>query len=208
MNGSYSLLQVAPVFLQQKFFRQNRQNRQKFFRQQPYRSILQIGGVVATVLMGLGLNPAIAPAQPQQNVPNQDLLNAHNRYRQAVGVPPLTWSSSLAASAAEWATTLAQQGTFRHDPNNAAGENIWMGTAGAFSPTQMVDAWGREQAQFVPGTFPNVSRTGNWADVGHYTQIVWRQTTTVGCAIARNQRHDILVCRYSPPGNVRGQAPF
>ena len=43
---------------------------------------------------------------------------------------------------------------------------------------------------------------------GHYTQIVWRSTVEVGCAVARSGLHEVWVCRYSPPGNVVGQRPY
>jgi hypothetical protein len=58
---------------------------------------------------------------------------------------------------------------------------------------------------FVPGVFPAVSRTGNWIDVAHYTQIVWPTTTRVGCAIYSSRSWDFLICRYSPSGNIDGR---
>lgn len=83
-----------------------------------------------------------------------------------------------------------------------------MGTTQRFSYSQMVDSWGNEKKDFVRGNFPNVSSTGNWTDVGHYTQVVWRNTTEVGCAIASDGRNDYLVCQYNPPGNFTGQPVF
>ena len=84
-----------------------------------------------------------------------------------------------------------------------------MGTDGAFSLTQMVDTWGQEKQNFRNGTFPNVSTTGNWFDVGHYSQMVWRNTKRVGCAgVTGSDGYYRLVCRYSPPGNVIGQRAF
>ena len=65
--------------------------------------------------------------------------------------------------------------------------------------------WIAEKAYYRNGQFPNVSRTGNWADVAHYTQVVWRGTTHVGCAIYPTRNWDYLICRYSPPGNVGGR---
>jgi hypothetical protein len=49
-----------------------------------------------------------------------------------------------------------------------------------------------------------VSRTGDWSQVAHYTQIVWPATQRVGCATASNRSNDYLVCRYLPAGNVVG----
>jgi hypothetical protein len=69
----------------------------------------------------------------------------------------------------------------------------------------MVDGWIEERKDYVPGRFPDVSRTGQWGDVGHYTQLIWSKTTSVGCAIATGADDDVLVCRYSPPGNFVGE---
>lgn len=73
-----------------------------------------------------------------------------------------------------------------------------MGSAGYFSAEDMVGGFLPERAQFRAGTFPQVSRTGNWADVGHYTQIIWPRTTEVGCAVTKGAAMDFLVCRYKP----------
>jgi uncharacterized protein YkwD len=137
-----------------------------------------------------------------------DILTTHNSYRSAVGVAPLTWSDSLARDAQAWANQLASTGAFNHAQNTGQGENLARGTSGAYSAKALVDLWGAEKRFFKQGIFPNVSTTGNWADVGHYTQIVWRNTTQVGCGLASGGGNDTLVCRYSPPGNFTGQAPF
>lgn len=144
-----------------------------------------------------------------QNSMAQEILNAHNQYRAEVGVPPLTWSDTLASEAQEWANYLSSNGLFEHSGTSGQGENLWMGTSGAFSFTQMIESFGSEKQYFVPGTFPDVSSTGNWADVAHYTQMVWRNTTEVGCAgVDGSDGNYRLVCRYSPPGNVVGQPVF
>ncbi|NJK59664.1 MAG: hypothetical protein HC918_04605 [Oscillatoriales cyanobacterium SM2_1_8] len=157
--------------------------------------------------------PQPNPTNPSSNQTTAAWLQAHNQYRTAVGVPPLVWSEALAAAAQGWANALAAAGgrELRHSTRSqrsGQGENLWMGTAGAFSATNMVDGWGSEQRFFRVGVFPNVSTSGNWADVGHYTQIIWRNTTQVGCGLATGSGNDILVCRYSPPGNVTGQPVF
>ena len=104
------------------------------------------------------------------------------------------------------AQRLAASRQFRHC---GSGENLWMGTAGRFSPTQMAELWAAERRDFRPGTFPKVSRSGNWQAVGHYTQMVWRTTTTLGCAAATGADGlTRLVCHYAPPGNIIGQPVF
>jgi hypothetical protein len=140
----------------------------------------------------------------------QEILNAHNKYRKQVGLPPLRWSNQLEADAKQWAAQLTKNQTFQHAKNrNEQGENLWMGTSHHYSFTQMVDKWGDERKHFKHGTFPNVSSTGKWSDVGHYTQIVWKDTSHVGCAGFDGPDGKYrLVCRYKAPGNVNGQKPF
>jgi Cysteine-rich secretory protein family len=135
----------------------------------------------------------------------EEILNAHNKYRAEVGVEPLQWSEDLAASAQQWADQLAQTGRFEH---SGSGENLAQGSTGAFSVTQLVDMWGGEKQYFINGTFPDVSSTGNWMDVGHYTQVVWRNTTEVGCGLASGNGNDVLVCHYNLAGNFMGQPVY
>lgn len=88
------------------------------------------------------------------------------------------------------------------------GENLWAGTRNYFNPDDMVGAWAREKRYFRQGTFPANSTTGKVEDVGHYTQLVWRQTAEVGCARAAGAAEEVLVCRYANPGNYEGGKPF
>jgi hypothetical protein len=148
-------------------------------------------------------------AQSHGEALDHRLLAAHNRERAALNLPALRWNTDLARGAAEWSQRLAAGSRVEHATGGSGqGENIWMGTAGRFAPETMVEAWLDEKAHFTPGTFPRVSRTGRWADVGHYTQMVWRDTSDVGCAVARGRQADVLVCRYARPGNVVGRVPF
>lgn len=142
---------------------------------------------------------------------SQRLLAAHNRERATLALPPMRWDAGLAASAQRWADHLAATGRFEHAPESRTepqGENLWAGTRGYYSPEAMVEGWIREKRYFKQGLFPHVSTTGEVADVGHYTQVVWRATGQVGCATAASAREDILVCRYSEAGNYLGEEPF
>ncbi len=152
----------------------------------------------------------IPHTQPPASEARQ-LLLSHTTERARLGLPPLKWNPALASDARKWARVLLSRGELEHaSPNErrGQGENLWMGTAGAWNAEGMVDMFLDERRYFRPAAFPNVSLTGHWSDVGHYTQIVWRETTEVGCALDRARGLDVLVCRYYPAGNVLGQTPY
>lgn len=135
------------------------------------------------------------------------LLIRHNLERGLKGAQPLRWSPALAQEAEVWAERLANENRFEHSDHSTrrgAGENLWMGSMGYYDADQMMDTFLDERRLYRPGAFPQVSITGQWEDVGHYTQIIWPQTEEVGCAVAHNQAFDILVCRYWPAGNTVG----
>jgi Cysteine-rich secretory protein family len=137
------------------------------------------------------------------------MLADHNRVRRDFGVPALAWDDALAAEAAAYARTLAAANRFEHSRRvpgaRIEGENLWMGTHSAFAYTEMTGSWIEEGADYRDGAFPNVSRTGSWHDVGHFTQMIWGGTQAVGCGLAGNRDYEYLVCRYFPAGNVMGE---
>lgn len=143
---------------------------------------------------------------------DERLLAAHNRERSAAGIPALAWDKALAAEAAAWGGALAASGEFEHAPDRGGedpqGENLWAGTRGAYAPEEMVDGWIEEKRYFRAGRFPDNSVTGDFADVGHYTQLMWRDSDRVGCALAEGAEEEVLVCRYRTAGNVVGERPF
>lgn len=170
-------------------------------------------GVSAACLLGATLLGGTVHARPSGGVDGSQfpsrVLHAHNSARAAAGVPLLSWDTELGSEAAKYALQLAFSDMFAHSSPQArrgAGENLWMGTRGAFHVNAMVADWLSEGQMFRAGVFPTVSRSGKWEDVGHYTQIVWPTTQRVGCALATNARSDFLVCRYWPAGNVQGVA--
>ncbi|HEX2804291.1 MAG TPA: CAP domain-containing protein [Sphingomicrobium sp.] len=163
--------------------------------------------LLATSSLLAALAGPAASQAPVLDPVSMRLLAAHNRERAAVGAPPMAWDPALAAAAASYGPSLAAIGRLQHSPKQlrpGQRENLWMGTTGAYSPEQMVSNWSAEKRMFRPGIFPAVSSTGNWLDVAHYTTMIWRTTTRVGCAIHRTAAWEYLICRYSPPGNIDG----
>lgn len=148
-------------------------------------------------------------AAPLQDVPAR-LLAAHNVERARVGTAPLRWDDALAVEARVWARELVDSGRWEHDPAmHGHGENLWTGWGSRiWTPEEMVGEWTAEKRDYVRGVFPNVSRTGDWTAVGHYTQMVWSGTTHVGCAVASRGNRTVLACRYVPPGNIDGRRAY
>lgn len=138
----------------------------------------------------------------------QGFLDAHNRERRAVGVPPLRWSADLEANARRWAEHLAWRGRLQHASLTGQGENLWMGTLGSYHPLEAIRFFASEKRVFRNRPMPAISSTGRWQDAGHYAQMVWSRTTAVGCATSRNARHLFVVCRYAPAGNVITQRAY
>jgi hypothetical protein len=154
-------------------------------------------------------SPAPAQQPVQVNLPSwaRDILAAHNAARSAVGAPPLQWNSALQDHATARAGDLARLRQLVHAPREGRGterENILSAPVG-YSPGAMMNLWTKERSHFKPGLFPDVSDTGNWSDVAHYTQMVWPTTTEIGCGFAPGGGFNWLVCRYNPGGNKDGK---
>lgn len=168
---------------------------------------MNIGRAVALSLMLAFSWSASAGAGSRTAPIAAQLVASHNLERREVGAPPIEWDNGLAAAADSYAAELARTDRWGHAPADqrvGQGENLWMGTRGAFSLANMMADWVVEKRQFRAGVFPNITRSSSWHDVGHYTQIVWPETTRVGCSIRSSAEWDYLVCRYSSPGNVMG----
>ena len=149
-----------------------------------------------------------APADRGEALLRHSVLKTHNQARSRFGVRPMAWSDQLAAGAMAHARYMAATGIYGHDRTpgrrKLAGENLWRGQRGVFAYEVMVGVMVEEARYFRAGAFPDNSRTDNWLDVAHYTQIVWPTTTEVGCALASSPTTDYFVCRYAPTGNKDG----
>jgi uncharacterized protein YkwD len=127
------------------------------------------------------------------------ILAAHAARRADHCAPPLAWSDALAASAQRWADHLAESGCQLEHTQSPYGENLAAGTAGTLTPEDVADMWYVESERYDFG------RGGFSMDTGHFTQLVWVGSTSLGCATSTCEGMDVWVCNYDPPGNVEGE---
>ncbi len=145
-----------------------------------------------------------------------EMVTAHNTWRAKVGVPAVTWSSKLADVAQSWADNLKSQGCkMQHSTGTGYGENLYWASPLKYSdgrvaaqtipPTKAVDSWGNEIKDYTYDS--NTCATGKVC--GHYTQVVWKTSTEIGCGMAVcGDFSQVWVCNYNPLGNYRGQKPY
>lgn len=142
----------------------------------------------------------------------QEIVDVHNAVRSEYNDPPMQWDQGLADIAQPWAQALVDRPNARttppqHSPRTGRGiarESIAQGLPW-WTTRQLLQTWIDERGKFRPGKFPDVSTTGNWYEVGHWTQMIWYESVRVGCARAVSAAISALVCEYSPGGNKDGQ---
>lgn len=147
------------------------------------------------------------------------IVAAHNKWRAQVGVAELSYSPELEVSAQAWVDHLKQNYhcNMRHSkPEGRYGENLFWSSAVIWSDgrrelkqvqtEEPVDSWGSEKGDYDYAN--NRCKPGRMC--GHYTQMVWRTSTKVGCAIAvcEDSKEQVWVCQYQPAGNRVGSKPY
>ncbi|VFQ59105.1 unnamed protein product [Cuscuta campestris] len=147
------------------------------------------------------------PAAPSENF-MQDFLDAHNRLRASVGVPPVTWNATVAAFAASYAAKRAAADCkLVHSGVAEYGENIAYGYGDDFVPVKAcMKYWVEDERPYYDHS-SNTCAAGK--ECRHYTQMLWRNTTSIGCAKAACRNGwTFISCNYYPPGNYVGERPY
>lgn len=163
----------------------------------------------------------LAQAAP---VSQDDMIAAHNRWRAEVGVGPVTWSAAMQNRAEKWANELKTRGCgMKHSgpgenlywaspqksatSKDANGNWIWKNSLQAVDAAKVVDSWGSEKSWYDYAS--NRCHAPAGKSCGHYTQVVWKNSTEIGCAKAVcNDYSQVWVCNYAPAGNMIGSKPY
>ena len=162
--------------------------------------------LLTTIFLTGAVTTSALTAGPGDTLPPfaQEMLTGHNAVRHKVGVPALKWSDKLAERAAEWANTLAKTGASRMQ--GTSGQNIaYTSPPGTAKARDVVAAWAAEATNYDHEK--NACIDGK-ARCHHFTQVVWRNSSFLGCATAHDSQRDVWVCNYDPPGNNVAEKPY
>ncbi|KAJ5682276.1 hypothetical protein N7462_005441 [Penicillium macrosclerotiorum] len=144
----------------------------------------------------------------------QAVLYNHNIHRSNHSVSSLDWSADLQASA----LALAQKCVYEHDTSidgGGYGQNIGYGVESSEIGVMITNLMYNDEIGYYPLPYgqadPSMTNFDKW---GHFSQIVWKGTTHVGCAtvtcdslgnVDSSSALPFTVCNYSPPGNYDGE---
>ena len=129
-------------------------------------------------------------------------VEEHNIHRKIVGSPPVRWSDTLEI-AAQKQVNLIVANPNSADIDNYYGVNLYRSVK---EPTaaDILANWVKQQKYYHGEEITEKNKL----IYGQYTQVIWAQTVSIGCAMAQTQGEMYyVVCFYNPKGNTIGQKP-
>lgn len=130
------------------------------------------------------------------------MLAAHNKLRDKHQSPHLKWSQSAATKAEEWARYLADSGKFQHGNNEGMGQNLAYKSGEELTAQEVAEMWYQESSDY------DYNKPGFSSNTGHFTQMVWANTTQMGAAVAVSGNRSYVVANYTPAGNITNPGQF
>lgn len=160
------------------------------------------------------------PAGPVATTYQQAVLQHHNYHRANHSAKPLKWSPRMASIA----RAIAQKCVYQHDVQTGGGgygQNIAAGAPFKDISNVITDQFYNNEVNLYPGYGDDNPDMTNFHEWGHFSQIVWTDTTEVGCftydcskkkgglgkitGVYGNIAPLFTVCNYYPPGNYMGE---
>lgn len=150
------------------------------------------------------------------NVYQNTVIKHHNIHRANHSAPALVWDSQLAAIA----QSIAQSCVYAHNVKEGGGgygQNIAAGVSADNVGSVITSLFYNNECGLYDGQYgkanPNMQL---FEKFGHFTQIVWKNTQSVGCATVDCSGRGLAntgggispyftVCNYKGPGNYAGQ---
>eukprot|EP00798_Chlamydomonas_sp_ICE-L_P029532 gene29532-5878_t len=134
-----------------------------------------------------GATPGSIPSPDPAPTGGSDALSRHNLYHSRHHAPSMQWSSSAESSAQAWANTMARECNMYHGGHPGMGQNLATNTH-PWTWTGVIDAWYNEVSNYRFTSTPYTDSQGTGV-TGHFTQVVWKASTLLGCASAYNGSH-------------------
>mgnify|MGYP002627190924 CR=1 FL=1 len=181
-------------------------------------SLIEVNNNILPADKGHYLNIKLCHLKNNIFIPNKidlerfqrDILKRHNYYRKCHQSGPLKLTQKLNYYAQQYAETLAARDTMHHSSDTAlekihgdwTGENIYYFWDKNFNASingaDIVDSWydENEAYDYQSGTSKKEAVTG------HFTQVVWKESTELGVGVAKSSNSSIyVVANYHPGGN-------
>ena len=157
------------------------------------------------------------------------ILAKHNDYRSIAGIPVMSWNKGLAELSDRWAENLQKTNSckMKHSSSSArknvagfsyVGENLyWYWSSNSRPVTtataeKAVSSWYSEIKYFQYSERGVVCKQRGSGAIGHFTQVMWDKSTSLGCGYAQcgGGTSVVVVCNYGPGGNfnIRNTPPF
>jgi len=140
--------------------------------------------------------PSLTRDVKVNNTPNaimatkNDWVTEHNRIRADVGQKPVRWNQNIANGATEY----AKKCVFQHANQRTLGENLAMGSPSSrYDDKTMVKMWESEKKDYKHPSYPRITSPG---ETGHYTQMVNKNVSEIGCGCSECGKSRMCVCRY------------
>jgi len=140
----------------------------------------------------------------------QDLINITNHintYRQKHKSKLISHNPIILQFSQSYSDTLLNTNTFSHSNNKSYGENLYKSFSSKAVSSQdlvthvkkAIDSWYNEIKYYNFETAQFSSQTG------HFTQLVWNNSTEYGVGISYKGGEVVVCMNYNPRGNILGQ---
>ncbi|KAH1136776.1 hypothetical protein AAZX31_10G044800 [Glycine max] len=137
----------------------------------------------------------------------QEFLHAHNWIRKQYNLPEYTWDEKLASYARGYLMQRYEDCKLVHSNSNY-GENVFWGKKLHWSPSDATYYWYQEKQWY---NFQTLSCAPPPKACGHFTQVVWRDSQRIGCALQHCHNPSLgmlIACEYDPAGNYENEDPL
>lgn len=160
---------------------------------------------------------------------DHDVLVGHNVVRERVGLPGMQSDDDLKSMAVHRLQELVSGGCYIQHSDTSyrwgaagfqyVGENVYKVINMVPTGVDLADAWYAEIYDYTYGIVGEpcvrdkcAHRSSPPCAIGHFTQMMWKASTHLGCAKAEcpneAKRTSIGVCYYGEGGNIVGRIPF